>query len=49
MSMQNQQNADIEEHGVSVNNSSKSYAEQIMTSCQDDDDPLCYDGPRRVQ
>ena len=38
MSMQNQQNADIEEYGVSVNNSSKSYAEQIMTSCHDDDD-----------
>ena len=34
---QNQQNANIEEHGVLVNNSSNSYAEQIMTSCQDDD------------
>ncbi len=37
MSMQNQQNTNIEEYGVSINNSSNSYAEQIMTSCQDDD------------
>ena len=49
MGQQNQQNTNIEEHGVLVNNSSNSYAEQIMTSCQDDDDPLSYDGPRRTQ
>lgn len=34
----NQKNANIEEDGVSVNNSFKSYAEQIMAFCQDDDD-----------
>src|SRR5215218_2190037 len=33
----NQKNANIEEGGVSVNNSFKSYAEQIMAFCQDDD------------
>jgi hypothetical protein len=37
-SIDNQKNANIEEDGVSVNNSFKSYAEQIMTFCQDDDD-----------
>ena len=38
MSRQNQQNANMEEHGASVYNSSKSSAEQIMASCQDDDE-----------
>jgi len=37
MSVHNQQNANIEEEGMSVNNSSKLFAEQIMASCQDDD------------
>ena len=34
MSMQNQKNASIEDDGVSGNNSSKSFAEQIMAYCQ---------------
>ena len=38
MSMQNQQNANVEEPDASVYNSSKSSAEQIMASCQDDDE-----------
>lgn len=38
LSMQNQQNANIEEQDVSVNKPSKSYAEQIVASCQDDGD-----------
>ena len=37
MSMQDQQNTNLGEHGVLVNNSSNLYAEQIITSCQDDD------------
>jgi hypothetical protein len=34
-SVQNQKNASMEDNGVSGNNSSKSYAEQIMAYCQD--------------
>jgi hypothetical protein len=36
-----QPNANIEEDGVSVSNSSKSYAEQIIAFCQEDDDEHC--------
>jgi hypothetical protein len=35
MSVQNQKNASLEDDGMSGNNSSKSYAEQIMAYCQD--------------
>jgi len=35
VSVQNQKNANIEDDGVSGNNSSKLYAEQIMAYCQD--------------
>jgi len=38
ISIQNQPNSDIEKYDLSVNNLSKSYAEQIITSCYDNDD-----------
>ncbi len=38
ISMANQQNSSIGEHGMQVNSSSKSYAEQIIVACQDEND-----------
>ena len=38
ISIQNPLNSDIEKYGLSVNNLSKSYTEQIITSCYDNDD-----------
>ena len=38
ISIPNQQNSSIREHGVQVNSSSKSYAKQIMVACKDEND-----------